>query len=153
MELIYSKFEHALTGKYINTNDYLNLLADSIATSDYLANAEIYIDGFHSFTPQEYMVIDQLMKKCKRLSIALVLDRPYKGEMPDDLDLFRMTGETYSTLYEIARQGGITVEDDVILKETPRFQAESLNHLESAFDKRPVQAFNSKSAIELESCG
>ena len=97
MELIYSKFEHALIGKYIDSNDYLTMLARSIEKSSYLDNAEIYLDGFHSFTPQEYMVIEQLMKKCSKVSIALVLDRPYKnGAIPDQLDSFRMTGETYS---------------------------------------------------------
>ena len=58
LELIYSKFESALTGKYLDANDYLSLLAESISKSDYLRDAEIYIDGFHNFTPQEHMVID-----------------------------------------------------------------------------------------------
>ena len=105
LELIYRKFEDALIGKYIDSNDYLFLLAKSIEQSDYLENAEIYIDGFHSFTPQEYMVIEKLMKQCSRVTIALVVDRPFKnGALPDDMHLFRMPGETYSTLYELARQ-------------------------------------------------
>ena len=126
LELIYNKFESALTGKYLDANDYLSLLAESISKSDYLRDAEIYIDGFHNFTPQEHMVIDKLMKKCKRVSIALMLDQPFRGERPNDLHLFRMTGETYSVLYEIARQGGISIEEDIILGRTPRYQEESL---------------------------
>ncbi|MCM3110483.1 helicase-exonuclease AddAB subunit AddB [Lederbergia lenta] len=150
LELIYSKFEEALFGKYVDSNDYLNLLAESIDKSDYLKNAEIYIDGFHSFAPQEYMVIEQLMKKCSRLSIGLVLDRPFKnGVMPDELHLFRMTGETYSTLYEMARQNAITLEDDQFLASSLRFKDESLLHLERYFDKRPIKVFQGKPAMEI----
>ena len=57
------------------------------------------------------------MKKCKRVSIALMLDQPFRGERPNDLHLFRMTGETYSMLYEIARQGGITIEEEYYPRE------------------------------------
>ncbi|MBS4177435.1 helicase-exonuclease AddAB subunit AddB [Lederbergia citrea] len=150
LELIYSKFEHALIGKYLNSNDYLTLLAESVETSSYLQNAEIYIDGFHSFTPQEYMVIERLMKHCHRVSISLVLDRPYKnGAIPDDLQLFRMTGESYSILYDIASKAGIEIEDDVFLAKKRRFQAESLQHLEAQFDKRPVKVLNDPAAIEI----
>ena len=103
LELIYQQFEKALIHKYIDQTDYLTLLANSIADSDFLENAEIYIDGFHSFTPQEYVVIEQLMKKCKRVSIALTVNRPYKfSTRPDELDLFRMTGDSYSKLYTLA---------------------------------------------------
>ena len=149
LELIYNKFESALTGKYLDANDYLSLLAESISKSDYLRDAEIYIDGFHNFTPQEHMVIDKLMKKCKRVSIALMLDQPFRGERPNDLHLFRMTGETYSVLYEIARQGGISIEEDIILGRTPRYQEESLRFLEAEFDRRPMSSSNGGSGIEL----
>lgn len=150
LELIYRKFEDALIGKYIDSNDYLSLLAKSIEQSDYLKNAEIYIDGFHSFTPQEYMVIEQLMKHCSRVTVALVVDRPFKnGVQPDDMHLFRMPGETYSTLYELARENDITIEYDEYLAFAPRFKTNSLQHLEVNFDKRPVKVYQDQPEIEL----
>ncbi|MCJ8005969.1 helicase-exonuclease AddAB subunit AddB [Lederbergia wuyishanensis] len=150
LELIYQKYEETLIGKYIDSNDYLNLLADSIKNSSYLKDAEIYIDGFHNFTPQEKRVIEQLMIHCKRVSMALVLNRPYKnGAKPDDLNLFRLTGETYSDLFEMARNGDILIEDDVFLAETPRFKDEGLQYLQERFDKRPIKTFNHNPAIEI----
>ncbi|HEY4552362.1 MAG TPA: helicase-exonuclease AddAB subunit AddB [Bacillaceae bacterium] len=149
LELIYSRFEEALTGKYLDSNDYLTLLADSVERSEYLENAEVYLDGFHHFTPQEYLVIDRLLKKCRRVSVALVLDRPFKGTRPDDLHLFRMTGETYSTLYELATAGGVTIEEDVILRIGHRFKDSSLGHLESQFEKRPVRRYEGPSNAEI----
>ncbi|MFS0613678.1 helicase-exonuclease AddAB subunit AddB [Lederbergia ruris] len=151
LELLYSKFIQGLEGKHVGTNDYLDLLAESIKDSSYLKDAEIYIDGFHSFTPQEYRVIEELTNHCKRVSIALVLDRPFKyGTMPDDLYLFRTTGETYSRLFELMRSNHIQIEDDVFLYQCKRFEEESLQHLQSQFEKRPHQPFTESPAIELK---
>ncbi|MBS4210669.1 helicase-exonuclease AddAB subunit AddB [Bacillus sp. FJAT-50079] len=150
LELIYHKYEEALIGKYIDANDYLTLLADAIDQSNYLKDAEVYIDGFHSFTPQEYMVIERLMKNCRRVSVSLVLDRPFKhGMLPDELHLFRLTGESYSNLYELARNHQITIEEDVFLAGNQRFHGQGLYHLESRFDKRPAPIFEKGPAIQL----
>ncbi|GIN98503.1 ATP-dependent helicase/deoxyribonuclease subunit B [Siminovitchia terrae] len=149
LELIYRHYEDALTGKFLDSNDSLSLLAESIEKSRYLQNAEVYIDGFTSFTPQEYMVIERLMKTCSRVSISLMLDRPFKNEIPDELHLFRMTGEAYGSLYELAIQEGITVEDDVVLGETFKFKHNSLKFLESRFESRPSGQYTDNPVIKL----
>ncbi|KYC97202.1 hypothetical protein B4102_0857 [Heyndrickxia sporothermodurans] len=141
LQLIYHDFEKKLVNKYIDSDDYLNLLAESIQSSHYLQDAEIYIDGFHSFTPQEYMVIGQLMKACKRVTIALTLDRPFRNELPNDLHLFRMTGETYSTLVEMSTVNGVEVEENIVLKQLVRYKDESLAYLEANFETLPVQPY------------
>ena len=76
LQLIYENFEAELSNKYIDSEDYFRLLSEKINESPLLKNAEIYIDGFHSFTPQEYMIIEQLMKHCPEISITLTLDQP-----------------------------------------------------------------------------
>lgn len=149
LELIYRHYEHALSGKYLDSNDYLRLLAESIDKSRYLLNAEVYIDGFHSFTPQEYAVIERLLTTCSRVSVSLILDRPFRRETPDELHLFRMTGETYENLYELGSQVGIEVEDDVILRETFKFKNDSLRLLESQFERRPVGQHAGIPAVRL----
>src|SRR5690625_7479723 len=50
---IYEKLVFALHGKYIDAEDQLQLLAEKLTEATLLKNAEIYIDGFHRFTPQE----------------------------------------------------------------------------------------------------
>ncbi len=149
LELIFHHFEETLFGKYLDTDDYMRLLAESIAKSTYLQNAEIFIDGFHSFTPQEYMVIAQLMKSCKRVSIALTLDQPFRESAPDELHLFRMTGETYNTLYEMAVNIQAVIEDDVILTQAHRYENKGIQYLESVFDKRPVPSYKEETDINI----
>ena len=148
LQLIYEGFEEALFNKYIDSEDYFRLLSEKIAQSSYLKSADIYIDGFYSFTPQEYMIIEQLMKHCRQVTITLTLDRAFHGQAPDELHLFRLSGENCRTLYEMASVNGIIVEE-IILKEQKRWQDESLQHLETYFDSRPARPFKASNSIHI----
>ena len=44
------------------------------------------------------MIIEQLMKHCPEVSITLTLDQPFHEQGPDDLHLFRLSGENGRTL-------------------------------------------------------
>ncbi|WP_040204485.1 helicase-exonuclease AddAB subunit AddB [Neobacillus jeddahensis] len=149
LELIYSKFEEETFGKYIDSEDYFRLLAEKISESAYLNEAEIYIDGFYSFTPQEYLVIAELMKRCKRVSISMTADRLYFDTAPDELDLFRLAGETCNTLHDLARTSSIEMEEPVLLSEQKKWKHPSLRHLEEKFDARPASAFHGNTEIQL----
>lgn len=145
--LIYEKVEQAIQSKYLASEDYLRLLAEKIPHSEALKNAEIYIDGFHSFTPQEYMVIEQLLKTCANVTIALNCDRPYESILPDDFSLFRMTAETYATIVEIARVNGILIEDNTVFEEQQRFNHPSLAYLEKNFEQVPAIPYEGETNI------
>ncbi|EKN70280.1 ATP-dependent helicase/deoxyribonuclease subunit B [Neobacillus bataviensis LMG 21833] len=149
LELIYSKFEDEIFGKYIDSEDYFRLLAEKISASSYLKEAEIYIDGFYSFTPQEYLVMAELMKHCNRVSITMTADRLFVDSAPDELDLFRASGETCYNIYDLARSSGSEIEQPIILKEQVKWNSPSLRHLEKEFDTRPAAVFHGVTAIQL----
>lgn len=149
LELIYQHFEESLKDKYIDSEDYFRLLADKASTSEFLKEAEVYIDGFYSFTPIEYMVIGQLMKHCRRVTVTLTLDQPFTGALPNELHLFRMTGDTCQTLHDIIKTEGIPYEEPVLLQEPIRFRNDSLSHLEKYFDLLPVQEYIGETEIHI----
>jgi ATP-dependent helicase/nuclease subunit B len=149
LEIVYRQFEDELFGKYIDSEDYFRMLAEKVPASDYLKNAEVYIDGFYSFTPLELMIIDQLIGACKRVTIALPVDNNYKEEQPDELHLFRMTGETCQSLHEMIRSKGYELEEELLLTEQKRWQDDSLKHLEREFDSRPAAKFDGQAAIHV----
>lgn len=148
LHLVFQKFEESLRGRYIDSEDYLQLLGEKIPSSHYLEKAEIYIDGFYSFTPQEYMIIEQLIKHCRKVTIALTLDTPFYEQAPDQFHLFRMSGETCQTIYEIARTNGVKLEA-LILREQKRLTDESLRHLETYFDSRPAVPYEKIPSITI----
>ncbi|MGG1676627.1 helicase-exonuclease AddAB subunit AddB [Neobacillus sp. NRS-1170] len=149
LELIYHKFEDEVFGKYIDSEDYFRLLAEKVQASDYLKEAEIYIDGFYNFSPQEYQVIQELMKHCKRVSVALTTDRILLDSVPDELELFRLSSDACFSIYEIAKAGRIEIERPIVLKEQKKWQTKSLAHLEEKFDVRPAEAFDGEPTITI----
>ncbi|HZG61561.1 MAG TPA: helicase-exonuclease AddAB subunit AddB [Anoxybacillus sp.] len=144
LQLIYSELEKQLMSKYIESEDYLRLLAEKIPRSRYLAEAEIYVDGFHSFTPQEYMVLEQLMLHCRRITVALTVDAPYNETLPDELHLFKMTGQTYHDIREMALLNNVPIEGIELLEHNVRHKEKALIHLEKHYDSRPVVPFAEK---------
>lgn len=149
LELVYRQFEEELFGKYIDSEDYFRLLAEKVPASEYLKNAEVYIDGFYNFTPLELMIIDQLIGTCKRVTIALPVDKNFKDEQPDELHLFRVTGETCQTIHELIKTKGYELEEEVVLAGQRRWQDESLRHLEREFDSRPAVRYQGDASIHI----
>lgn len=149
LECIYQKFEEETFGKYIDSEDYFRLLAEKISSSQYLKGAEIYIDGFYQFSPQEYMIISELMKHAGRVSASITADRLWADTIPDELELFRTSGETCYSLYQLARTHGIEIEQPVVLREQQRWHHPSLKYLEASFETIPVAPFWEEAAIHL----
>src|SRR5699024_7296827 len=112
---IYEKLVIALHGKYIDAEDQLQLLAEKLIETTLLDDAEIYVDGFHRFTPQELHIIEILMKRSKRVTIALTTDKMGEENL-SELDLFYQTTETYETLQTIAQENQIAIEEPVVMQ-------------------------------------
>ena len=150
LQLIYEDLEKLLFEKYVDSEDYLRLLSEKVADSSYLQAAEVYVDGFHSYTPQEIEVLVQLMKTCKRVTVVLTADKPYDEYPPNDLHLFHMTGNTYQKLRSLALEQSVEIEPVLQLHERPRYENEpSLAHLETEYDTRPTVSYEGKAAVSI----
>lgn len=151
LQLIYRQFERDLMNRYVDSEDYLRFLAEKIPHSRYIQDAEIYVDGFHHFTPQEYMVLEQLLCFAKRVTVALTVDEPYNEQLPNELHLFRMTGKTYYELRNIALLNNVLIEPIKFCQENVRHPSLSLRHLEAHYDTRPSLPFAGE-AGEIQLC-
>ncbi len=149
LEIIYRQFEDEVFGKYIDSEDYFRLLSEKVSASTYLKGAEIYIDGFYSFTPQEYLVIKELMRHCQRVTITMTTDTTSFETVPDELDLFRLSSDACCTLYDLAKAEGIEMECPIFLSQQQKWNQLSLQHLESHFDTRPQAPYYGKTAIHI----
>jgi ATP-dependent helicase/nuclease subunit B len=117
LALIYGDLEKELANRWMDGEDMLFRLAENAAESAWLAQSEIWIDGFHGFTPAELKVIEALLQHAKRVTVALCLDKPYAaGEQPDELHTFHPTAETSAKLHALANAAGIPVEPAVVLQ-------------------------------------
>lgn len=144
LRIIYQEFETHLAGHYVDSEDYLQTLAQHASRSAYLREAELWIDGFAGFTPQEYAVIGELMRTVKQVTVALCLDRDYElGEMLHELNMFYTPASTMLRLKELAERYGVALSEPVLLTgEAPRYkQAPMLAHLEKHFALRHPPAY------------
>ncbi len=98
---IYRSFNAELEGRFKDADDDLTELPRKICNSGFIAGAHIWVDEFASFTPQEYAVIEALMKKAAMLTVTLCMD---KGR---DTLLFSHVQAAADKLADIANANGI----------------------------------------------
>ncbi len=127
---IYAKFQEAISEKFLDENDSLTYLAENIKISKMFDNSCIFIDEFVGFTPQEYRVIEELLKVSKDIYITICADTLGKDIQNDDGDVFYSNKITASRLIEIAEKNNIEFKKPVILSKNYRFKNDELKALE-----------------------
>jgi ATP-dependent helicase/nuclease subunit B len=142
---IYLRFEETLHLRYIDADDDLTLMAEKLPESTQFDGAEIWIDEFSGFTPQEYSVIEKLLKKAKRVSVCLCTDYLF-DEIPfSSGDVFTPVRNTALKLRELAQKNQIAIEMPVTFKEEPFYRykdSPELAHLEGYFFTYPYKRYS-----------
>lgn len=142
LHYIFSELLRLLERHYIDGEDQLQLLMEKIPTTDFLQDAEIYIDGFHRFTPKELGIIAELLQVSKRMTIALTLDETTLYDDMSELDLFYQTVTTYEVLQQTADELDIDIEPlQLIPSQYEQLHEPGLTHIETHFDHRPAPVF------------
>ncbi len=145
---IYQKMEQELVGKYLDSEDYLTLLAEQLSQSPWLSKATVYIDGFDVITPQEINVIKELMRHTENVSILLTCDDCYT-EKTHPMHLFRQSASNYKKLYEAALEAETEIDEPLILTDSLRYLRPALRHLEQHYEERPYVVQQDNSGIDL----
>ena len=135
LALVYQGFEKFLQDRYTDPEDYLTLLAEKISHSDILRNAEVWIDGFTWFNPQEAAVVAKLMQTAARVTVTLCLDGT--AEQGNATALFHRQWDTRRKLLDLSRKMGAEIEE-VVLTAAERFTAPLLRHVEKQFFTSPA---------------
>ncbi|CQR72666.1 ATP-dependent helicase/deoxyribonuclease subunit B [Sporomusa ovata DSM 2662] len=115
LALLYQGFEDFLAGRYIDPEDYLTLLAEKIPGSSLLRQAEVWVDGFTFFTPQEYAVITAMLEATQSVTITLCLSQPKSELHSREEALFHRQWETYQKLKKLAAELQIEAEQQELM--------------------------------------
>ncbi len=115
LALIYQEFEAYIKNQYLDTDDYLDLLANNIHRASFLRDAEVWVDGFHGFTPQEYHVLSELLLKCARINVTVCLAEEHTRRLLPETHTFYPPWETYQRLRQLASEVNCPLEKDVVL--------------------------------------
>ncbi|CCO07370.1 helicase-exonuclease AddAB subunit AddB [Desulforamulus hydrothermalis] len=155
LSLLYAQMEQLLAGRFTDPDDYLNLLAERLGSAPLLHNADLYLDGFTGFTPQEFGVIEQLLLTANRVNVTLCFDPVYINKKCHTAEFFYPTVETYHTLCETAAKLKVMVEPPVLLQAAtpPRFQhSEGIAYLEKNFFRYTALPGRQATGVSLTAC-
>lgn len=145
INLVYAEFEKNIALRYRDIDDDLTLAAGKMEDTDLYKDAEIWIDGFAGFTPQEYQVIAKLLSKTTRVSVCLGTDSLTGGTL-DGTDAFGAVKGAYQKLVRIAEEIGVETEPSLHIHGLPpRFiNSRELAHLERNFLSYPYETYPEK---------
>lgn len=136
--LIYSKFENSLSSGYIDPDDDLSILYQKMDKSRMFDGCEVWVDGFSVFTPQQYRVMEKLLKKADRVNVTLCSDGCDSGQITKT-DIFSCIRDVEKRLLKIAMDNNIPYEKPVNLNNGPPFRF--LNHPELHHLERNVYTY------------
>ncbi|MBP7177064.1 MAG: helicase-exonuclease AddAB subunit AddB [Thermoclostridium sp.] len=144
MELagIYKSFDELVQQRYRDPDDDLTLAAQKLKASSQYRGAEIWIDGFTDFTPQEYSIIQELLHQAKRVTITLTTDA--LDSETSEMDLFSSAKKAYQKLLFLSRQDNIAYEPPVRLHQKPLYRfrySPELFHLEQNLNAHPYRVY------------
>ena len=145
--MIFDKFERVLHERYIDADDDLTLLAEKLERSRQFDGAEIWIDAFSGFTPQEYRVIEVLLYKVRRVNICLCTDCLVDAHHIDGTEVFSPVKGAVHKLLTMSKEKDVPVEKPVPLTEQPfyRFKdSEEMSHMEHNFFAFPYRTYPKK---------
>ena len=138
---LYRAFLTCKEGKFITTEETLELLTRAVEQSDIIRDSVVVFDGFTGFTPIQNRLIQRLMELTERVIVSITIDiheDPYKtaGEQ----ELFYLSKKTVRDLCRLAEEASVEKTEDVYLKEEPvyRFlQNPALAHLARSLFRYP----------------
>ena len=141
---IFEKFDLSISENLVDTDDELTYLANKLNNCVLYDNAEIWIDEFTTFTPQQMEVIKVLAKKCKGVNIALCMDEVSSGDSSEVTDIFNSLKTTELRILNMMRDEHIGYEQPVNLNNNKnnRFKDnDELKHLEKYFFTYPFKSY------------
>ncbi|MBR4384693.1 MAG: PD-(D/E)XK nuclease family protein, partial [Selenomonadaceae bacterium] len=142
-------FRAALTDKLTDDENLLERATEFLPQSPTISSAEIFIDGFIFFDPQQRNFLRQLFKCAANVHITLPMDTDLNSrENVLDVGIFNRSFQTLKTIRDLANE--VHVEHTITRLETPRrFKADTLKILERQLFERKTKIFNGNGGLKF----
>ncbi|NCC16653.1 MAG: helicase-exonuclease AddAB subunit AddB [Clostridia bacterium] len=150
---IYQAYLHFLENDYISADETLALLASQLCTAQPFQDTEIWLDGFYGFTPQEFSVIENLLKLSARVNVTLPMAEQsfFTPFLPPTAPFY----EPYTTknkLVKLAEENGIVIEPTAFLSENHRAKTDALKSLEKYYFQGYYKKCSLAESVKIISC-
>lgn len=147
---IYEKLHGYLENKFIDSEDFINLLIEKAEMSSLLKDAVIWVDGFDYFNPQTILLLEKLMLLAKEVNINFLLDDTLHAR---DKDVFEVSKYSMSRCAEIADRNNLSY-DTIHLSNDFRIESiKEVSFLEKELYAYPYESYESNiENVEIYAC-
>ena len=144
LQIVYEGFQDFIKKEYITNEETLDILSSCISRSKLLEEANIWIDGFYGFTPIQYKLLNEIIKKAKNTYLTLTLDNYNDiNNLSDESELFYESKKTIKRLNDLANESKVKILDNIILdNKYCRYKNKALKHLEKNIFRYPYKKYN-----------
>lgn len=131
---IYDAYIKFTKKDYILADETLSLLAAQLSIEKPFQETEIWLDGFYGFTPQEYSVIENLLKLSTQVNVTLPMDeKSFFAQFLAQSAPFYEPYITKNKLTRIAEENAIPLAPSIFLSENHRAETNALKSLEKYY--------------------
>ncbi len=124
--LIYAAYDAQLDGDFYDASEDLQLAAELLDGADFFRGMHVYLDGYHGFTPVQYLILEHIAAQAKQLTVSFSC-------LPQEQELawmFSRMIQTHRNVTRILRRNGREWES-VVLTEQRRCSEANLIALKS----------------------
>lgn len=144
LRLIYEAYLCYLDPDRLDPHQHLQLARDYLARCTWLQGAEMWVDGFASFTGQEALTLIELSRLCHHVDLTAMFDPSLVGDEGgisfDCASLFSKIDRCHQNLQRDMVEADIEIADPLLLDHQPphRFrESDALADLEKALSGQP----------------
>lgn len=133
LSLLADDFAKEMEGRFNDKGDMLNRLIEKIPVVGDIKGADIWLDGFLFFNPQECLIIQELMRQAENVHVTMMLDTDRLHENWENIKPIGTFYRSYRSLHDlqnIAAELGVEIERTP-LKSNVRHDNFALQRIES----------------------
>lgn len=108
VRVIYEKYEELLSGKYLDSEDFLRIVSEKIYGSELVKSHIFWIDGFDYMTPKLLSMVEAIACTAPEVNIV------FTGDDRDGEEQFAVFQKMRRSLKEMAERGGIPYREHAI---------------------------------------
>lgn len=146
LSILGDTYNAMVSSSYLDSRDDLTRLADALRESDFFAGCTVAVDSFEGFTAQETAVLIPLMQRAATVAVSLCTDNlATRGH-----GLFSLVNRTRDRLAAAARENGVKIAPELVLRDAPRFRNPHLRVVEqNLFSDEAAQPCATHDGIHL----
>ena len=149
LELLTEDFKSALADKLTDDENLLERATEFMEQSPTIGNAEIFIDGFIFFDPQQRNFLKKLFTCARNVHITLPMDTDLNSrENLSEVGIFNRSSKTFHTLKNFATE--LNIDFKITRLDIPRrFKHEPLKILEQRLFNYSPKSFDGATGLKI----